>query len=154
MEKDIRIRTFKNFVGELTAIYKRTELPKVKISSSRDASKFIYPFYDKIMDDHEELKVIHLDNNNQVVNIHHVSSGTDNAALVSVRDIMRHAFLIKTNSIILVHNHPSGNLAASEADKKMTKKIKEAGLLLEMPLIDHLIVTRESYLSFADEGLL
>jgi len=81
--KDIRIATFKDFVGELTAIYRRTELPSFQITSSSSVREFIYPFFDEVMDDHEEVKVIHLNRKNQVVNIHHLSSGTDNGSYFS-----------------------------------------------------------------------
>lgn len=154
MKNDTRIKTFKNFVGELTAIYRRTSIPTVKISSSSSVRDFIYPYYDEIMDDHEELKVLHLNRTNQVVNVHHVSSGTDNACIVDIKDIIRQAILIKTSSIIMVHNHPSGNLKQSKADEALTKKLKEACAFMEIPLLDSIIITRESHTSFADEGLL
>jgi DNA repair protein RadC len=76
--KDIRITTFKDFVGELTAIYRRTELPTFQITSSSSVREFIYPYFDEIMDDHEEVKVIHLNRKNQVVNIHHLTSADVN----------------------------------------------------------------------------
>ena len=152
--KDQRMKTFSNYVGELTAIFKRTSLPSVKIQSSQDAYNFIYPFFDEIMDDHEEVKVIHLNQAGYVVNVHSLSSGSDNASIVEPKDIMRYAILIKTNAIILVHNHPSGNLMKSKADEVITRKLKNAGEFLNIPLLDSMIVTRESYTSFADEGFL
>lgn len=154
MKEFKRIATFKNFIGELKVTYKRTSLPMVYIKSAQDIYNFIYPYYDEIMDDHEELKVIHLNRQNGIVNVHHVSSGTDNGCLVDIKDIMRQAILIKTSSIIMVHNHPSGNLKQSQADENITKKLKEACNFLEIPLLDSIIVTRESYFSFANEGLL
>lgn len=154
MGKDLRIRTFKNFVGELTAVYRRTSLPTVTISSSASVRDFMYPYFDAIMDDHEEFKVLHLNRKNQVVNVHHGSSGTDNACIVDVKDIMRQALLIKTSSIVIVHNHPSGNTNQSKPDEDLTQKIKEAGKFLDIPLLDSIIMTRESYRSFADEGIL
>ena len=151
--KDIRIATFKDFVGELTAIYRRTELPTFQITSSSSVREFIYPFFDEVMDDHEEVKVIHLNRKNQVVNVHHLSSGTDSGCLISIKDILRHAILIKTCSIILVHNHPSGNLNPSEADKHISNKLREASKLMDIPTLDSIIISREGYYSFADEGL-
>ncbi|WP_086478222.1 JAB domain-containing protein [Arenibacter amylolyticus] len=153
MEK-IRIATFKDFVGELTAIYKRTTLPIFKITASCDVRTFIYPYFEDIMDDHEEVKVIHLNRKNQVVNVHHLTSGTDSGCLISVKDVLRQAVLIKTHSIILVHNHPSGNLNPSEADKQIITKLRNASKLLDIPTLDSIIITREGYYSFADEGLL
>ena len=151
--KDIRIATFKDFVGELTAIYRRTELPTFQITSSSSVWEFIYPFFDDIMDDHEEVKVIHLNRKNQVVNVHHLTSGTDNGCLISTKDVLRQAILIKTSSLILVHNHPSGNLNPSEADKQISNKLRDASKLLDITTLDSIIITREGYYSFADEGL-
>lgn len=154
MSNDTRIKTFKNFVGELTATYRRTSLPTKKITSSNSVRDFMFPYFDEIMDDHEELKVLHLNRSNHVVNVHHVSTGTDSACLADVKDIVRQMLLIKTNSIILVHNHPSGNLKQSKADEALTQKLKRASSYFDIPLLDSLILTREGYLSFADEGLL
>jgi DNA repair protein RadC len=151
--KDIRITTFKDFVGELTVIYRRSELPTFQITSSSSVREFIYPYFDEVMDDHEEVKVIHLNRKNQVVNVHHLSSGTDNGSLISTKDVLRQAILIKTNSLIICHNHPSGNLNPSEADKQITNKLKEASKLVDISTLDSIIITREGYYSFADEGL-
>ena len=151
--KDIRIATFKDFVGELTAIYRRTKLPTYKITSSQSVREFIYPFYDEVMDDHEEVKVIHLNRSNHVVNVHHLSSGTDNGCLIDIKDILRQAILIKTSFLVLVHNHPSGNLNPSEADKHISYKLREASKLMDISTLDSIIITREGYYSFADKGL-
>jgi DNA repair protein RadC len=67
--------------------------------------------------------------------------------------VLRHAILIKTSSLILVHNHPSGNLNPSEADKQISNKLREASKLVDISTLDSIIITREGYYSFADEGL-
>jgi DNA repair protein RadC len=149
-----RIATFKNFVGELSVNYRRTSLASIKISSSASATDFMIPFFDNIMDDHEEVKVLHLNRNGCIVNVHHVTKGSDSECLVPIKDIMRQALLIKTNAIILFHNHPSGNLKASKLDIEVSKKLKKAANLFEISLLDSVILTRESYTSLADEGLL
>lgn len=71
-----------------------------------------------------------------------------------LKKIFQVALKSNASSIILAHNHPSGNLQPSEADIKLTRKIKDAGTNLDLPVIDHIILTSESYYSFADEGLL
>lgn len=149
-----RIATFKNFVGELSVNYKRTSLATRKIESSVSAKNFMSPYYEKIIDDHEEVKVLHLNRNGCVVNVHHVTTGSDSGCIIPIKDIMRQALLIKTNSIILFHNHPSGNLKASKLDIEVSNKLKSAAKLFEISLIDSIILTRESYTSLADEGLL
>jgi len=149
-----RIATFKDFVGELKVTYKRTKLPTVKIKSAEDVQEFMYPFFDEIMDDHEEVKVLHLNRSHHVVNIHHVSSGSDGASIVPIKDIIRQAILIKTFSIVLLHNHPSSNLKPSKADIQISNKLKKAAELFEIQLIDSVILTRESFTSLSHENLL
>lgn len=149
-----RMSTFRNFVGELTATYRRTELPRTRIKSSRDAADFARQFFDSCMDDHEEVKVLHLSNLNGVVNVHEVASGSEVGTIVPVKMILQQALLIKTSALIMVHNHPSGKLEASTADKQITDKLKKACEICDLRLLDSLIITRESYLSMADEGLM
>lgn len=151
---DIQFKTFNDYIGELKAVYRRTELPTQRISSSKSVYEFIYSYYDERMDDREELRVIHLNRANKVVNVHDVTIGSDAGTIVPIKDIMRYAILLKTNAIILCHNHPSGTLKPSQADISSTKKLKEAADLFEISLLDHLIVSREGYYSFADEGLI
>ena len=74
--------------------------------------------------------------------------------VVDAKIVFKMAIDKLASSIILCHNHPSGNLKPSEADKQLTKKIKEAGIILDLPILDHLIFADNKYLSFADEGLL
>ena len=74
--------------------------------------------------------------------------------VIDVRLVLKAALDLHATSLILCHNHPSGNLEPSDADKKITRQIKDAGLLMEIPVLDHLIVTQTGYFSFADEGLL
>jgi DNA repair protein RadC len=83
-----------------------------------------------------------------------LSKGGMTGAVVDVRVIFQVALKACATSLILAHNHPSGNLDSSDADLKITRQIKEAGLILDIPLLDHLIMTTDSYLSMADEGLL
>ena len=106
------------------------------------------------MDDHEEFKVIHLSRANKVVNVDNSALGTDVACLVSIKDIIRNALLIKVHSVILVHNHPSGSLEPSIADIELTDKLKRAFGFFDMKVLDHIIITREGYYSFSDNGKL
>lgn len=149
-----RLATYRDFVGELTVNYRRTEKPNVKITSSKCAEKFIRPYFDKVMDDHEVCKIIHLSNANHVVNVHHLSEGGETSTLVPISMICRNALHIKTSAIIMVHNHPSGKLVASNADIEITKKLQEAMKLIDLKLLDSMIITREGYLSMADENLM
>jgi DNA repair protein RadC len=142
----------KDFVGEMEITYKRTQTLTKQVKNSRDAEEFLRPYFDDCMDDHEEFKVLHLNRANHIVNIHEASKGTDAACIVSIKDIMRQAILMKTHAIIVAHNHPSGGLKASDEDIKISKKIREASKLFDINLLDSLILTREGYLSLADNG--
>jgi len=103
---------------------------------------------------HEEFWVLLLNRNNLVIDRFMASSGGISGTVIDVRLIMKRALEKLACSIILCHNHPSGNLIPSDADKEITRKVKEAGKQLDMPVLDHLIIANDSYFSFADEGLL
>jgi len=148
-----RIATYRDFVGELTVTYRRTGRLTTKVSASLDAAKFLRPYFDECMDDHEQFKVLHLNNNNMVVNVHHVSTGTETGTLVDVRSIVRNAIHIKTTACILCHNHPSGGTKFSQADVQVSKKIRTALEYFDIKCLDSLLITRETYRSMADEGL-
>ena len=145
-----RISTFKDFVGELKVVYKRTQLPSQKVLDSRSASSFMRYYYDNSMDDFEEAKILHLNRNNCIVNITHLTKGSDSGTLIPVKTIIRDLCLIKTSSFILFHNHPSGNLKPSMADIGISKKLQSIGELIDVKLLDSIILTRESYYSLKD----
>lgn len=145
-----RISTFKDFVGELTVNYKRKELASYKVTSSNAAAEFMKPYFLDIMDDHEEVKILHLNRANKVVNVQHITTGSDSGCIVPIKDILRSSLLIKVNSVILFHNHPSGTLKPSRADIELSKKLKQACNLIDVPLLDSIILTREGYYSLAD----
>ena len=149
-----RLSTFRDFVGELEVTYKRTCLPTQKIQKSLDVIKFIRPFFDLCMDDLEEVKIIHLNTNGFVVNIHHAGKGTDKTCLIDTKNILRNALLIKTSSLIMIHNHPSGSLKPSKADIKISKNLKKACEIVGLNFLDSLIITRESFYSLADHSKL
>ena len=152
--KTERMSIFRDFVGELTVNYRRTKTPKTIIKSPGNANEFIRPYFDEFMDDHEEFKIIHLSKANVVVNIDHLSKGGDAGTMVPISNAVRNALYIKTSAVIMVHNHPSGNLKPSEADKDITKKLQDAFKTVEIQLLDSMILTREGYFSFADTGLI
>lgn len=101
----------------------------------------------------EECVMLCLNRANKIIGYYKISSGGTSAAVVDPKVIFTTAINCTASSIILAHNHPSGNLTASHADKELTKKIKSAGELLDIKLLDHIILTSEGYISMADEGL-
>lgn len=106
------------------------------------------------MDDHEEFRIIHLNNGNFVVNVHHVSSGGETATFVDVKMVVRNTLQVKTQAVILMYNHPSGTTKFSQGDRDVTNKLKRALEYFDIPLLDSLIITRETYVSMADDGIL
>ena len=134
--------------------FKLKEAPK--ISSSVSAVKLLFDRWDKDRIGLQEcFKVLLLNNSNKVKGIFEVSSGGITGTLVDVRILFAVILKSLSTSIILAHNHPSGTLKPSEADKKLTEKIKNAGSFLDIKLLDHLIITPDGdYFSFADEGIL
>jgi DNA repair protein RadC len=123
-----------------------------RISSSRDAYEQIQPY---LLDlPHEEFWLLLLNRANEVIRPVQVSQGGVSGTVADPKIIFKLAIECLASAIILIHNHPSGNLKPSEADKDLTRRLASAGKLLEIPILDHLIFTDASYLSFADEGLM
>ena len=104
------------------------------------------------LDYREYFYILCLNRNNKVLGYCQISAGGLTGTMADVRMIMQTALKSNSCSIILSHCHPSGNLEPSEADKDLTKKIQEAGKVLDIAVLDHLIITSESYYSFTDEG--
>lgn len=127
-------------------------LDKKKISSSSSVFELMQPVIGELP--HEEFHIIYLNNSNKVVDQLLLSKGGITGTLVDVRLALKKAIEVGATSIILAHNHPSGNLNPSAADKQLTQKLKIAGESLDIKVLDHIIVTEKSYYSFADEGLL
>lgn len=123
---------------------------KPKVVTSSDAASIFKPLLSDLP--HEEFWVMLLNRNNLVIDKMLVSQGGLSGTVIDVRIILKMALDKLATSIILCHNHPSGNLVPSEADKDITKKIKEAGKHMDIPVLDHLIIGNDSYYSFADEG--
>jgi DNA repair protein RadC len=125
---------------------------KPKITGSKDA-------YDLVKSDlldipHEEFWIILLNRANRVIKKSQISQGGVAGTVADPKIIFKLALDELASGIILAHNHPSGNLTASQADLDLTKKLREAGKLLDIQVLDHIIVAGQKYLSFADEGLM
>jgi DNA repair protein RadC len=127
-------------------------LEKDQIKGSRDASNYMRPVIGDLA--WEEFWVIFLNRQNKVIEKQKLSQGGMTGTVIDVRLVLKLALEKHATSLIFCHNHPSGNLEPSDADKKITRQLKEAGALMEIPVMDHLIVTQAGFFSFADEGLL
>lgn len=125
---------------------------KPRITSSQNAYNVIAPHLLDLA--HEEFWIIMLNKANVVIKKAQVSSGGVSGTIADPKIIFKKAVESLASSVILVHNHPSGNLKPSQADIMLTRKLKEAGKLLDIPVLDHLIFTDHNYYSFADEGMM
>ncbi|WP_452228643.1 MULTISPECIES: RadC family protein [unclassified Lacinutrix] len=127
-------------------------LEKKKITSSVSVFEFMQPIIGELP--HEEFWILYLNNSNKVIQKNQLSKGGITGTLVDVRLALKTALEVGATGIILAHNHPSGTLKPSEADKQLTKKLKIAAESLDIKVLDHLIITENAYFSFADENLL
>ena len=151
-------------VGEVKAICitaalelarrKNNTSPKKKksISSSRDAFDLMVQHLGEL--DHEEFWIILLNRANRLISIKNVSKGGVSGTVADAKLIFKEALAKLASSMIICHNHPSGNLKPSKADRMLTEKIVEGGKNLDIAVLDHLILGNNSYFSFADEGLI
>lgn len=127
-------------------------LEKKEITSSQTIFELMQPLIGELP--HEEFWIVYLNNSNKVLQSRQLSKGGITGTLVDVRLAFKNALQLSAVAIILAHNHPSGMLKPSEADKTLTKKLITAGESLDIKVLDHLIITEKSYFSFADENIL
>ena len=126
-----------------------------KVTCSRQVYEVLVESWDKgSLDFVEHFKVMLLNRANRVLGMVTISTGGTAGTVVDIKLILATAIKANASSMILSHNHPSGNLMPSEQDKRLTNRVKDAGKLLDIPVLDHVIVTSEGYFSFADEGVL
>jgi len=125
---------------------------KIAINSSGDVARIFQPLLGDLP--HEEFWVLLLNRSNRVIDKYMVSQGGVTGTVTDVKIILKIAIEKLASAVILCHNHPSGNLQASDADKTITKKVKEAGQWVDIPVLDHIIIGNEKYYSFADEGII
>jgi len=123
-----------------------------KITSSRSVFDVMQPVLGELP--HEEFWILYLNNSNKVIQKNQLSKGGITGTLVDVRLVLKSALEVGATSLILCHNHPSGTLKPSQADKDITQKLKTAAQSLDIKVLDHLIITENTYFSFADEAML
>ena len=139
----------------LTYVTKVKPSERLTVKCSRNAHKIFFDSWNQNTIEHKEtVKMLLLNRANKVLGITTISEGGLSGTVMDVRMIFQYAIKGNASGIIIAHNHPSGNQNQSESDQKITNKIKEAGNLLDIQLLDHIILTPEIeiYRSFADEG--
>ena len=123
-----------------------------KVSSSRSVYNVMQPILGDLP--HEEFWILYLNNSNKIIHKNQLSKGGITGTLVDVRLVLKNALEVGAVALILCHNHPSGTLKPSQADKDITQKLKAAAQSLDISVLDHLIITENAYYSFADENIL
>lgn len=147
---NFQAQNIENFKSFRKRVLIKKELCQIKCSS--DARDLILPYFIDLT--HEEFFCIFLNRANKVIKIDQISKGGISGTVTDIRILFKNAILNTASGLIVAHNHPSGNLNPSESDNKITSKIKEAGNLLDIQLLDHLIICNSDYYSFADNGLM
>ncbi|NMC37665.1 MAG: DNA repair protein RadC [Bacteroidales bacterium] len=138
---------------ELGRRRKLAEMPDIfQIKSSQDVAGIFQPLLADLS--HEEFWVLFLNRSNKVIDRMKISQGGISGTVTDIRIIMKKAVENLASGIIVCHNHPSGNLSPSESDTNITRKIRDAGNLMDIQLLDHLIISDRDYYSFADNGLI
>jgi DNA repair protein RadC len=136
----------RNFAFETTIKYvRRRPKNEVQIKEPEDAVNFIRPFFKECIDHHEEFYAIFLDRAHQIISCTKLGMGGVAGTLVNKLALYQQAILSNCTAVILVHNHPSGNLAASDADIKITREIKEKLKIFDINVLDHIILTHSGF---------
>lgn len=143
-------------ISEIKITYNPNFTPseRPKVDSSSSAYDIILNQWDNDIQYRESFAVLLMNRANKCLGISFISKGGLSGTIADPKMIFQAALKSNASSIILAHNHPSGNLKPSDNDIRLTKTIKKAGEVLELPVLDHIILSHQSYYSFADEGLM
>jgi len=141
-------------VNEMTVDYKPSKVSKFTVNSSKVVNDNVRDIFPVGIEHREAFVTLFLNRANKVIHFGVISIGGVSGTTVDPKIIFQKALLCNASGIVLVHNHPSGSLKPSESDIAVTKKIQKCANLLDIVLVDHLIITKDSYTSFVDENLI
>lgn len=142
-------------VAELLVSYSAHIVSEQKISNSRETYSLIINHWNlDTIEMLEEVKILLLNKSNRALGVYDLSKGGMSSSIIDVKIVLSIALKSLASGIIIVHNHPSGNLSPSKADIDITEKLKSACNLMDITVLDHLIISKDNYYSFADDGLL
>lgn len=143
-------------IYEVEIIYKQPVLSQLKkVTSAEDVVRFMRGFLNPDRISYKEFFwVLLLNRANYIVGVSEIGNGTVSSVLVNRKEIFQLVLRTNASGIILVHNHPSGNIKPSSADEQLTREIDRCAALFDTNLVDHIVITSEAYFSFADVGLL
>ena len=130
----------------------QTDLDQVKISNSENAANFIRQFYSDDIEIYESFFILLLNRANKVIGYAKISQGGVCGTVVDKKILLKYVIDSLASGVIIAHNHPSGNTSPSDADIRITKEVKELCKLVDSGLLDHVILTADSFYSFADNG--
>lgn len=142
-------------VAELLVSYSAHIVSQQKISNSRETYSLVINYWNlDTIEMFEEVKILLLNKSNKVLGVYDLSKGGMSSSIIDVKIVLSIALKTLASGIIIAHNHPSGNLSPSKADINITEKLKSACNLMDITVLDHLIISKDNYYSFADDGLL
>ena len=145
-------KTYKSKISEYSLKYTKSKIQKTKVTTSESASNVIRKFYFDDINIYESFFILLLNRANNTTGFAKISQGGTAGTVVDIKIIAKYAVESLSSAVIICHNHPSGNKQPSDADLNITRKIKDALLLLDIQLIDHIIITENDFFSFADNG--
>jgi len=140
-----------HFIREVRVQYQYSQQERFLIGSAEDVARFVRSHL--VDNSREQLFALYLDTKHAVVSYSLISIGTANSTVVHPREVFQRAVLAGATAVIVAHNHPSGSCQPSEADRLITKRLREAGEVLGIPLLDHVIVTDDSFYALGADGL-
>ncbi len=146
------MKKYESKADYVTLKRQHSDFNKAKISSSKDSSEYAKQFYHDDLSIYESVFIMCLNRHNNVIGYAKISQGGICSSIIDVRLVCKYAIDTQCSSIILVHNHPSGNTLPSNADKEITIKTKNALNFFDVRLLDHIILTEDSYYSFSDDN--
>ncbi len=146
--------TYKSNLEKISLVKEPTSFKRVKITRSSDINEYVRNFYDTDIEIYESFFIVLLNRSINTIGYVKISQGGVAGTVVDPKIVAKYAIESLCSSIILVHNHPSGDTKPSKEDKRLTKTITEGLNYFNIVVLDHLIITKDSYYSFADEGIL
>lgn len=147
-------KLYKSNMPQITLKLNKSNFVNAKIGSSIDAANIFRQLFEESIEIYESMFAIYLNRANKTIGFMRISQGGLSGTVIDQRLILKGAIESLASSFILCHNHPSGNKQPSDADINVTKRLKASADILDVSFLDHIVITAESYLSFADDGLL
>lgn len=145
---------FLKFIGDISAYSFKEKTKKEKIAFRNKSQLLSYLRNDIGFSKNEEFKVLFLNSSNEIIEIESLFTGTIDKSAIYPRKILERALHYNARSLVFVHNHPSGNVMPSEKDKELTQEMKEFFRMVDIYVLDHIIITKDSHFSFLEEGII